>query len=70
MYLRGTLSLLPQVEWAPRCPDSKEGLISLQWLECSLIFHSQDEGMSEFNVETLEKALGPCLLWTGVLTSL
>ena len=38
-YVRGTLSLLPQVEWTPRCPDSKEGRISLQWLECRLFFH-------------------------------
>ena len=26
--------------------------------------------MSEYTVETLEKALGPLLIWTGVLTSL
>ena len=37
--VRGILSLLPQVEWTPRCPDLKEGWISLQWLECRLIFH-------------------------------
>ena len=37
--VRGTLSFLPQVEWIPRCPDSKEGRISLQLLECRLIFH-------------------------------
>ena len=35
----GTLNLLPQVEWTPRCPDSKEGRISPQWLECRLVFH-------------------------------
>ena len=33
-------------------------------------FTSQDEGMSEFPVETLEEALGPCLTLTGGLTSL
>ena len=38
-YVRGTLNLLPQVEWTPRCPDSNEGRISLQWLECRIIFH-------------------------------
>ena len=38
-YVRGTLSLLPQVEWIPRFSDSKEGRISLQWLECRLVFH-------------------------------
>ena len=31
---------------------------------------SQDDGMSESPVETLEKALGPCLIWTEELTSL
>ena len=35
--VRGTLSLLPQVKWTPRCPDSKGGRHSLQWLECRLI---------------------------------
>ena len=38
-YVRKTLGLLPQVEWTPRCPDSKEAQISLQWLEYRLIFH-------------------------------
>ena len=33
-------------------------------------FISQDEGMSELNVETLEKGLGPRLIWTGGVTSL
>ena len=31
---------------------------------------SQDEGMSESSVDTLEKALGLQLIWTGGLTSL
>ena len=38
-YVRGTVSLLSQVEWTTRCPDSKGGLISLQCLEYRLIFH-------------------------------
>ena len=33
-------------------------------------FIAQDEGMSEFPVEILEKALGSHLIWTGGLTSL
>ena len=33
-------------------------------------FISQDEGMSESSVETLEKALGLHLIWTGGLTSI
>ena len=31
---------------------------------------SQDEGMSESPVETLEKAVGLCLIWTGGIISL
>ena len=38
-YVRRTLSLLPQVDWIQRFPDSKEGRISLQWLECRFVFH-------------------------------
>ena len=38
-YVSGSLSLLPQVELILRCPDSREGRISLQWLECRLVFH-------------------------------
>ena len=33
-------------------------------------FTSQDEGMSESSVDTLEKTLVPRLIWTGGLTSL
>ena len=38
-YVRGTLCFLSQVEWTPRGRDSKEGLISLQWLKFNLVFH-------------------------------
>ena len=38
-YVRGTLNLLPHVQWILRFPDSKESWISLQWLECRLVFH-------------------------------
>ena len=38
-YVRGTLNLLPHVQWLLRFPDSKESQISLQWLECRLVFH-------------------------------
>ena len=57
-YVRGTLCFVPQVEWTPRCPDSKEGRVSLQRLHACSSFISQDERMSESPVETLEKALG------------
>ena len=38
-YVRGTLNLLPHVQWIPGFADSKESQISLRWLECRLIFH-------------------------------
>ena len=38
-YVRGILNLLPRVQWILRFPDSKESRISLQWLECRLVFH-------------------------------
>ena len=37
-YVRGTLNMLPHVQWIPRFPDLKECRISLQWLECRLVF--------------------------------
>ena len=33
-------------------------------------FSSQDEGVSQSPMETLEKAVGLCLIWTGGITSL
>ena len=37
-YVRGTLNLLCHVQWIPTFPESKESQISLQWLECRLVF--------------------------------
>ena len=37
-YVRGTMNLLRHVQWIPRFPESKESRISLQWLECRLVF--------------------------------
>ena len=68
-YVRGTLCFLSQVEWTARDPDSKEGQISLHWLKFRLVFHSQDEGISKSPVETLEKAVGLRLIWTGGIIS-
>ena len=51
-------------------PDSKEGRISLRGLNLGSCFMSQDEGMSESPVETLEKAVGLRLIWIGGITSL
>ena len=68
--MRGNLCFLSQVEWTPKGPDSKEHPISLQWRKFRLVFISQDEDMSESRVETLEKAVGVSVFWTGGLTSL
>ena len=46
-------------------PDTKKGRISLQWLQLGSCFMSQDEGMSESPVETLEKAVGLRLFGQG-----
>ena len=54
---------MSQAEWTPRSPDTKEGLISLQWLKLGSSFISHDEDMSESPVETLEKAVGVRLMW-------
>ena len=37
-YVRGSLNLLRHMQWIPRFPESKESRISLQWLECRLVF--------------------------------
>ena len=50
--------------------DSKEGQISLQWLNFGSCFMSQDEGVSESCGEILEETLVPRLIWTGGLPSL
>ena len=38
-YVRATLNLLPYVQWTLKFPDSKGSRISLQWLECRLVFN-------------------------------
>ena len=39
LYVRGTLILLPHVQFIPRFPDLKESRISLHLLECRFVFH-------------------------------
>ena len=51
-YVRGTLNLLPHVQWIPRYPNSKESRISLKWFECRLFFISQYKGRSEYSVQS------------------
>ena len=67
--LRRTLCFLLQVKLTPRCPDSKEGQISMQRLNAGSSFILQVERMSESPVETLQKALGPYLISKRGLTS-
>ena len=58
--------MLPQVEWTPR----KKAGFPCNALNAGSSFISQDEGMSESPVETIEKALGHRIIWTGGLISL
>ena len=37
-FVRRTMNLLCHVQWIPRFPELKESGISLQWLECRLVF--------------------------------
>ena len=69
-YMRGTLFFLSQVERTGRYPDSKEGRNSLQCLNSGSCCISQDEGMSESQVETLEKAIVLRLICIGGITSI
>ena len=69
-YVRGTLCFLSQVEWTARDPDSKKAGIPCSGLKSGSCFISQDEGMSETPVETLEKAIVLRVIWIGGITSL
>ena len=51
-------------------PDSKNARFPCSGLNLGLCFMSQDEGLSESPVETLEKVVGLRLIWTGGITSL
>ena len=59
-----------QAKWTPRCPDSKEGQISLQRLSAFSSFILQDERLSEYPVEMLQRALGLHLMSKSGLTSI
>ena len=65
--MRGNLCFLLQVKFTMSCPEAKEGQISLQRLNVGSSFISQDERISEFPVETIQKALGLPLISTGGL---
>ena len=50
--------------------DSKKARFHCSGLNLCSCFMSQDEGMSASPVETLEKAVGLRLIWTGGIISL
>ena len=51
-------------------PYSKKAGFPCSGLNLGSCFMSQDEGMSEYPVETMEKAVGLHLIWTGGIISL
>ena len=57
------------MEWTLRCPDSKKDGFPSNGLNAGSYFISQDEGMTESPVETLEKAIVLNLFWTEGVTS-
>ena len=70
MYVRGNQCFMLKVKLTPRCPDSKEGRISLQRLNAGSSFIAKDERISESPIETLQKALGLYLISKRGLTFL
>ena len=69
-YVRGTRNLLTHVQSIPRFPESEKVGFPCSSLNAGSSFISQDKGMSESSGQSLEKALGPSLIWTRDLTSL
>ena len=68
--LRGTLCFLSQVECTARGLTQRKARFPCSGLNLGSCFMSQDEGMSETPVETLEKAVGLRLIWKGGIISL
>ena len=68
--MRWTLCFLSQVEWTPKALTQLKARFPCSGLNSGSSFISQDEGISECRVETLEKAVGVSLIWTGGPTSL
>ena len=67
---RGTVFSLSQVEWTVKeALTQKKAGIPFNGLNSGSCFMSQDEGMSESPVETVEKAVGCRLIWTRGITS-
>ena len=68
-YLRGTLCFLTQVNGPQDALTQKKPGFPCSGLNAGSYFISQDEGMREFTVEALEKAIILHLFWTEGLTS-
>ena len=64
-YMRGTVNLLPPVHWIPRFLDRKKVGFPCSGLNAGSSLISQDKWMSVSYVQSLKKALGPCLMLTG-----
>ena len=69
-YVRVNLCFRSQVEWTREALTQKKARFPSSGLNSGSSFISQDEDMSESRVETLEKAVGVSVIWTGGLTSL
>ena len=67
---REGLCFLSQVECTARGMTQKKAGFPCSGLNLGSCFMSDDEGMSESPVETLEKAVVLHLIWTGGITSL
>ena len=63
--VRGTQHFLSQGNGPREVLTEKKARIPCSGLNTGLSFISQDEGMSECPVETIEKAVGVRLIWTG-----
>ena len=59
------MCFLSQLEWNVRDLTQKKAGFPCSGLNLGFCFTSQDEGLSESPVETLEKAVGLRLIWTG-----
>ena len=69
-YVKGTLSLPPKWNGHQDALTRNKAEFPHSDLIAGSSFISQDEGMSESPVKTLEKALDHLLIWTRGLTSL
>ena len=62
--------MVTQMEWTRRCPATNKARFHCRDLNTGSFFISQDERISKYDVQSLEKAVGPCLISTGGLASI